>query len=203
LGNKRIIKRYCHLHPKVDKEVLEKVLSYKPNYFAWSGADLFPTVNSNGLRQMVLIEVNSCPSGQKSMPFHENQTTSYRTLIENTFYPQVLQAEKDENLPKGALAVIYDKNHMEASGYAATIAEVFKEDCYLVECYDNKKNQCFRFVDGVLEIILKGSDDWIPIRACFRYVTQRPWNRIPLIGLKTIILNPILACITGGIFSII
>ena len=32
--------------------------------------------------------------------------------------------------------------------------------------------------------------EWIKIRACFRYVTQKPWNRIPVVT-KTLMLNPV------------
>ena len=39
--------------------------------------------------------------------------------------------------------------------------------------------------------------NWFPIRACFRYVTQKPWNRFP-IHTKTIVLNNIVACLAGG-----
>jgi hypothetical protein len=39
--------------------------------------------------------------------------------------------------------------------------------------------------------------DWHSIRACFRYVTQKPWNRFP-IQAKTIVLNNIVACLAGG-----
>jgi hypothetical protein len=35
------------------------------------------------------------------------------------------------------------------------------------------------------------------MRAAFRYVTQRPWNRIPVFT-KTLILNPIITCLAGG-----
>lgn len=39
--------------------------------------------------------------------------------------------------------------------------------------------------------------DWHPIRACFRYVTQKPWNRFPIHS-KTLVLNDIVACLAGG-----
>ena len=39
--------------------------------------------------------------------------------------------------------------------------------------------------------------DWKPIRACFRYVTQKPWSRIPLVT-KTLVFNPVIACLAGG-----
>lgn len=38
---------------------------------------------------------------------------------------------------------------------------------------------------------------WHPIRACFRYITQKPWNRIP-IQTRTIVVNEIISCIAGG-----
>ena len=68
LEQQRIINRYCHLHPKVRPETLEEILNYQPKYFLWAGADLINVTSAGGRRQMVVIETNSCPSGQKSMP---------------------------------------------------------------------------------------------------------------------------------------
>ena len=65
---KRIVTRYCHLHPSVKQSYLEELFTYKPQYFFWSGGDLINVASSTGKRQMVLIETNSCPSGQKSTP---------------------------------------------------------------------------------------------------------------------------------------
>jgi hypothetical protein len=45
--------------------------------------------------------------------------------------------------------------------------------------------------------VLDRSENWVPIRAAFRYLTQKPWNRLP-INTKTRILNPIIACLAGG-----
>lgn len=39
--------------------------------------------------------------------------------------------------------------------------------------------------------------EWHPIRACFRYVTQKPWNRFPL-KTKTVVMNQIISCLAGG-----
>jgi hypothetical protein len=45
---------------------------------------------------------------------------------------------------------------------------------------------------------VRDTDDvWHTIRAAYRYVTQRPWNRIP-VETKTLIFNPIIACLAGG-----
>ena len=92
LGNERIAHRYAHLHPSVDPLKLKSLLAYKPRFFNWSGADLFNVTTSDGRRTMILIETNSCPSGQKSMPlmFDHDEYGSYRTLIENTFKPMMI-----------------------------------------------------------------------------------------------------------------
>ncbi len=37
LGNERIIRRYCHLNPQVNEDVLRELLNYKPTYFHWAG----------------------------------------------------------------------------------------------------------------------------------------------------------------------
>jgi hypothetical protein len=44
--------------------------------------------------------------------------------------------EEAEELPEGGLAVLYDKNKMEAWGYAAALAELAAEPVLLVPFYD-------------------------------------------------------------------
>ncbi|PSR12874.1 MAG: hypothetical protein DA408_10765 [Bacteroidetes bacterium] len=195
LGQDRIINRYCHLHPKVNPEKLREILNYRAKHFLWAGADLLNVTSARGKRQMVVVENNSCPSGQKSMPLlDDNQEQgSYRLLIERTFKPHLKNLRKSLD---GGLAVIYDKNIMETAGYAEVIADVMQEKVYLVPFYEDDTNPPVRFDDGVM-LIRDEAGDWIPIRAAFRYVTQRPWNRLPL-HTKTRILNPILACLAGG-----
>ena len=194
LEEERIINRYCHLHPRVDAEVLREVLNYQCRFFRWAGADLINVTSAGAKRQMVVIENNSCPSGQKSMPLLDDnkEQGSYRLLIENTFLPYVKKRAKIQ----GKLAVIYDKNPMEASGYAEVIADVFKEEVLYAPFHQNDPDPPVRFVDGVMEI-RDEAGTWQPIRAAFRYVTQRPWNRIPLVT-KTRIMNPVIACLSGG-----
>ncbi|HMO39779.1 MAG TPA: hypothetical protein PKC76_00090 [Saprospiraceae bacterium] len=194
LEQERVISRYCHLHPKVGAQALRDLLNYECKYFAWGGADLINVTSAGGKRQMVVIENNSCPSGQKSMPLMDDhkEQGSYRPLIEHTFGPI---ARKRSTMP-GGLAVIYDKNPMEASGYAAVIADVFQEKVFYAPFYQNDTNPPVRFVDGIMEV-RDFEGRWHSIRAAFRYVTQRPWNRIPL-NVKTKILNPVIACLAGG-----
>ena len=44
---------------------------------------------------------------------------------------------------------------------------------------------------------IKQKGAFLPERAAFRYVTQRPWNRRPL-ETKTLIYNSTLVCLAGG-----
>jgi len=90
---------------------------------------------------------------------------------------------------------VYDKNEMEASGYAKVIADVMKEPVYYVSYYTDDKSAKVKFVNGVMHV--NNNDNWIPIRAAFRYLTQKPWNRLP-VNSKTRILNPTIACLAGG-----
>ena len=194
LDKDRIVNRYCHLHPLVKPQALKAILSYQCSHFLWAGADLLNVTSASGRRQMVIIENNSCPSGQKSMPLtddHQEQG-SYKDLIERTFYPYILKNATIE----GGLAVLYDKNLMEATGYAAVLADTCMEKVYLVPFFDEDCNDFARFQQGVLEIVDENGQ-WRQIRAAFRYVTQRPWTRIPLQS-KTLIFNPIIACLAGG-----
>lgn len=195
LSRERIVNRYCHLHPMVDPDHLHQLLNYQCRYFQWAGADLINVTSAGGKRQMVVIENNSCPSGQKSMPLLDDnkEQGGYRLLMERTFKPML---SKKRTVVKGDLAVVYDKNPMEASGYAEVMADVFKEKVWYVPFYHNDTDPPVRFIEGVMEV-RDEENEWHPIRAAFRYVTQRPWSRIPL-HTKTRILNPVISCLAGG-----
>lgn len=195
LDNKLIIDRYCHLHPKVKASKLMEVVSYQPQFYCWSGADLINVTNARGKRQMVVIENNSCPSGQKSMPLKVDtlHQGSYRELIEKSFLPYSRIKKLSGN---DAVAVLYDKNIMENSGYAATMADVFKRPVYLVPFFDEGVNDHIRYKNHYIEI-LDEKRKWKKVVAAFRYVTQKPWNRIP-VNTKTRIFNPVIACLAGG-----
>ncbi len=192
LSHERIIKRYGHLNPQVDLERLKELLKYQTKHFFWGGSDLFYVTTEHGNRKMVVLETNSCPSGQKSMPPRNDsdEHRGYRYLIENSFIPQV----KKKRLPKGVLAVIYDKNYMETSGYAATMADLMGEEVFLIPHFNNEEQVIF-YKDGQMYFKHEGAE--VPIRACFRYVTQKPWNRIPP-TCKTFIFNSTLVCLAGG-----
>jgi len=194
MTTEQIVSRYCHLHPQTPKHQLSQWLDYSPKFFAWSGSDLFNVTTSQGVRRMVLLETNSSPSGQKSLPLLDERAEQggYRLLLEKTFKPMV----EARRLPTGGLAVLYDKNPMETTGYTKVMADVFGEPVFGVEYYEDDPDPSARFDDGVLHV--RDADGvWHPIRAAFRYVTQRPWTRIPILT-KTFIFNPVLACLSGG-----
>jgi hypothetical protein len=194
LSNERIAERYCHLHPEADPPAVKAALAQRTRWFRWGGCDLLHTTNEDGMRRIVVIETNSCPSGQKSMPVlvEREEQAGYRLLLERSFLPML-----GTRLPRGDLAVIFDKNEMEAAGYAATLADLTGEAVYLVPWHSEDAAGPARFQgeEGVLEIRHEGS--FVPIRAALRYVTQRPWNRIPPLS-RTLVYNPVLVCLAGG-----
>jgi hypothetical protein len=192
LGNERIGDRFCHLHPEADPAAVRGALARTPAHFRWGGADLFCTTNEDGIRRIIVVETNSSPSGQKSMPQGELQQAGYRSLLGGTMLPYL----DGPGLPDGALAVLYDKNIMEASGYAATLADMTEQPVFLVPCFAQQPEPFTRFTaDRVLEVRHGGA--WHPIRAALRYVTQQPWARIPVVT-RTLLVNPVLACLAGG-----
>ncbi|WP_432403494.1 hypothetical protein [Wukongibacter sp. M2B1] len=194
MDKKRIVERFCHLNPIVNREELIKWLNYKPKYIQWSGTDLFHVTTEKGEKRMVVIETNSSPSGQKSMPLlNDNEEMGgYKRLIERSFLPFI----KEKRAIQGDYAVLYDKNEMEATGYAIALAQLVQEDVYLVPFFNEDHAASVRFNNEVMQV-RDENENWHDIKAAYRYVTQKPWNRIP-IKTKTILYNPIIACLAGG-----
>ena len=194
MSRERIIERFCHLNPSVDKATLEALLSYKPKHVQWTGTDLFHVTTEKGEKRMIVVETNSSPSGQKSMPLldENDELGGYHRLIEKSFLPLV----KASRTIDGVYAVIYDKNEMEASGYALAIAQLTGEPVYLVTFFKDDEDPSVRFINEVMQV-RDDQGEWHDVKAAFRYVTQKPWDRIP-VKTKTIIYNPIVACLAGG-----
>ena len=194
LGNDRIAKRYCHLHPEANADAVHRVLQTAPRYFRWAGADLFHVTNDRGIRRNVVVETNSCPSGQKSMPLRADQEEhgGYRVLLERSFLP-ALKARR--GTPSGCLAVLSDKNPMETMGYAHALADLTGETVLHVTLPHEGWRDVVKWDDRVLYV--KRDDGWQPVRAAFRYVTQKPWTRIPPLS-RTYIYNPVIVCLAGG-----
>lgn len=187
-----LLEAYLNLHPGINREVLTGLFNYKPQHLFWAGSDLFRVQDATGQNRIVVIETNSCPSGQKSMPALDANAPGffYRQFITDTILPLL----KDPILPRGGLAVLYDKNEMENSGFAAALAEITGESVDLVFFPDEQSHE-IKFEKDFLWI--KHGEDWRPIRLALRYVTHRPWRRIPLTT-ATRIVNPVMACLSGG-----
>lgn len=194
MGHEKVVSRYCHLRPQVDPDYLSSLLQSQPKFFRWAGADLFHVTTDKGVRHMVVVETNSCPSGNKSMPLlnDDNEQGGFASLVAQSFLPLLSR----RGLPKGGLAVLYDKNRIETSGYAAAIADATNESVWLTPMPKTGEGPARFTADGLLEI-KNNEGQWVPIRAAFRYVTQKPWNRIP-VSTKTLIYNPVIACLAGG-----
>ncbi len=190
----RIVQRYVHLHPNVDAGVLREILAYQPKILRWAGCDLMHVTTALGQRKMVIIETNSCPSGQKSTPLYEEHEEhgGYLPLVQNLFG----KSKAKKRTSGQETAVLYDKNRIESSGYAATLADYLERPVFLVPCLDQDEDPPYRFENGVLSI-RSVNNQWRPVEQAFRYVTQRPWSRIPL-HTKTRIFNPVLGCLAGG-----
>ena len=99
---------------------------------------MFNVTDDNGKRHMIIIETNSCPSGQKSMPLLvENQRfAGYKRLLESIF-ADLLDADTSAKCD-GDLAVVFDKNITENSAYSAVLAEMSNEKVWLVEYLDDE-----------------------------------------------------------------
>lgn len=195
MDNRRIAQRYAHLHPEVRPEAIDELLASTPRHFRWAGADLFHAATAEGVRRVVVVETNSSPSGQKSMPLLDESEPlgGYGRLLSRALLP-LLKSRR--GLPHGVDAVLYDKNEMEASGYAAALAELTGRPCWLAPFPTGAADPPVRVRDGLLEL-RDEAGAWHPIRAALRYVTQRPWDRIPPLT-RTALLNPVLCCLAGG-----
>jgi len=183
-----LIDKYTDKYKSINKHALENLLTYQPKHFFWSGVDLYHLDND----EMLVLETNSCPSGQKSMPSDANPGHGYMKLMQ-----QFLDLARTKSQVAGALAVIYDKNHMEVSGYAKQLANVANEPVHFVEISEKENPHITWTPEGVLHLITKDTPTPTPIRAAFRYVTQKPWSKIP-IKTQTFIFNPVIACLAGG-----
>jgi len=188
-STENLIKKYCVKNPECDEMVLKTLLQYRPQHFFWSGVDLF-SISEN---KMLVLETNSCPSGQKSMP-QPYPGFGYALLMS-----RFLELSNQRTNIPGVLAVIYDKNIMEVSGYAKQLANLSGETVHFVNFSEENENpdSAYYWKDQILHIFCKDTGIFLPVRSAFRYVTQKPWTKIPIRS-KTFIFNSVLSCLAGG-----
>ncbi|KAA0165212.1 hypothetical protein FNF28_03493 [Cafeteria roenbergensis] len=192
-----ILIRYCHMRPHVNKEKLRELLHYRPKHFRWAGCDTFCTTTPRGKRSVVVIETNSCPSGQKHMPLLEesNEYGGYKRLI----------------APQQAGGQRLRRHHGLAQRRARLPGRVLPHRPGAPVRWDSEGVMSIRVAAATVEPTATAMPPpaaaastigaprrvWIPVRACFRYVTQRPWSRLPVVS-KTRVLNPVICCLAGG-----
>jgi len=188
LDHAGLIANYCARHPVSSRSALLRLLEWRCSNLVWAGCDFFPLRLKEGEPGVLLLETNSCPAGQKSMPAVGNEIGpgGYRRIYDELF----------AGIPAdGPLAVLFDKNEQEARGYAATFATESGRDAVLVPVLQSGYASTIRFVNGVLEI--GTASGWMRAAGALRYVTDQPWLRLPL-STSTPILNPVIACLAGG-----
>jgi len=145
MSRSTMIARYCVTHPNVSEAALSAVLRHSPTHFRWAGCDLFVCGPE---RRALVVETNSCPSGQKSLPFADgDELNGYGRLMRTAFASLLPQgaiagssgagagATQLSASDGGVLVVMYDKNQMEATGYASALAELSGEPVYLAEFF--------------------------------------------------------------------
>jgi len=183
-----MIARYCQRHPLTDAVALDRLLGGHCRHLMWAGSDLLLVKGADDRRQMIVLETNSCPSGQKSMPLlaSRDHRGGYLRLVRALFDPA----------DPGATAVVYDKNPMEAFGYARTLADHLKRPVLVSRFEVDDPGAAVRFREGVMQVRDEGGR-WHEMDRAFRYVTQRPWARLP-VRTQTAIVNPVVACLGGG-----
>lgn len=191
-----MIDRYCILNPKCDRLKLNEYLNYRTKYFKWAGTDLFNVIdNESGKRQMLLIETNTCPSGIKSMPFIDSCQIygGYKYLIESVLNDF---NELNDDDVDGDLAILYDQNKMESSAYSTMMAELTDQNVWLLE-YTDDNCEAIKWENDGYMYVKDNNNEWHRIKGCLRYVTKKPWIKIP-VNSKTKVINPVLACLAGG-----
>ncbi|CAG8831624.1 7130_t:CDS:2, partial [Gigaspora rosea] len=113
---------------------------YNPKFYKWAASDLLNAIDSNGKRQMIIIESGSSPAGQCGMPLlniNNKRQNGYKHVIQTAFK----EALKDADPSLGELAVVYDKanNEIEVTGYANAISEEAKEHVWIVMLQDDAR----------------------------------------------------------------
>jgi hypothetical protein len=188
LPRSELVARYCERHPSTDAAELARLLGGHCRHLRWAGSDLLLVRGADDRRRMIVLETNSCPSGQKSMPLlaSRDRRGGYLRVAEALFNAE----------DAGTTAVVYDKNPMEAFGYARTLADHLQRPVPVARFGVDDPGAAVRFREGVMQV-RDETGRWHGVNRAFRYVTQRPWARLP-VRTHTAIVNPVVACLAGG-----
>ena len=61
--NAEFARKYCEILKNACESSLLKIMNNEAKYYRWAGADLMRARDVEGNEKMVVIEMNSCPSG--------------------------------------------------------------------------------------------------------------------------------------------
>ncbi|CAG8769085.1 12779_t:CDS:2, partial [Racocetra fulgida] len=116
-------------------------------------SDFFNVIDSNGKRQMIVVESDSSPAGQELMPSLDinKRHNGYKFITQTAFK----QALKDTDPSIGELAILSDlaSDEAEATGFAAAISEETKEHVWIVMLYDIAKyDQLLKWENKIMHI---------------------------------------------------
>ena len=134
---------------------------------------------------MVVIENNSALDRSLCHCWTTTRNRGYRLLMERTIKP-LIKSRKRATF-QGEWRWFHDKNPMEALGYARAMADVLMK-MYTMWLSSGRSGTARPL--PAMEDVRNGEDgEWHQIRRRFRYLTQRPWTRLPIQS-KTLIPQP-------------
>ncbi|MDP3919082.1 MAG: hypothetical protein Q8Q35_04240 [Nanoarchaeota archaeon] len=184
LSPEEIAQTYIKTHLETSYDEVMNLLTTPVNHMRWSGSDLLNVQDEYGIRKKVVLETNSCPSGALDFPtrvYDITGKTTYEKILRATLIPQIKE--------QGDLAVIWDKNRRGTRAYAKTLASLTDRNVHWISLLDSEDYR----IEDQEKLKIKGKD----IAGGFRYVTQRPWERIS-VDMSTPLINPIIGCLAGG-----
>lgn len=170
----------------IKKERVLELLKRETTYMLWSGSDILNVIDVNGKKRKVILETNSCPSGAKDLPsanFGCLEDSAYGKILSATLLPRIER--------EGDLAVLWDKNKVETKAYGQVLANLTGRRVHYIPLFNQDDVKQLNFDPHTLKI------NGFNIAGTWRYVTQEPWKRISVYP-KTVMINPIIACIAGG-----
>jgi len=184
MSQKERAQSYHKTHPHIPLDSIMEALSRRVHFLQWSGSDILHATDYDGKKTKIVLETNSCPSGALDFP-----TNAYKVLGATPYEIVLREALLPKINGQGELAVIWDKNRRGTRGYAQVLSNLTGRNVHWFSLLDSEE---FRFTINS-HLMLNNRN----IEAAFRYVTQNPWERIP-IDTETHLVNPIIACVAGG-----
>ena len=156
---------------------------------------MFPVLDDNGRKKMLVLEVNSRPHNMNVPPLQGYPISSYRMTLDLLLRLVRLNPHR-QSVGDGDVAIMYDS--LDTAGRFAQFAAMEGQGRYrvwYVHCPPPPVDidAYVKWVDGVLFVREPGEEGeghWHRTGACLRWLGEMPWLRIPLTT-KTVVLNEI------------